>query len=172
MKRMIDAINGLAITTEIMLVELARSLDAAEKEASRPFTSGEEFWGWFELRYGDQMKPVERARWVHDPIWNAILMFSSDGPPKAGWRIFDMEGSKVCHVKPCKAEFAKLIREKGLLERHGDENGQNFCIARLLLKALGYRIRDKVDIRSLVDVMERNTDESSFIKAERSRSDK
>ncbi|CZR59899.1 uncharacterized protein PAC_09793 [Phialocephala subalpina] len=33
MKRMIDAINGLAITTDIMLKELARSLEDAKKEA-------------------------------------------------------------------------------------------------------------------------------------------
>jgi ankyrin repeat protein/ppGpp synthetase/RelA/SpoT-type nucleotidyltranferase len=35
MKRMIDAINGLAITTDIMLMELERSLAQAEKEAEK-----------------------------------------------------------------------------------------------------------------------------------------
>ncbi|CAN9334803.1 unnamed protein product [Alternaria alternata] len=35
MKRMIDAINGMAITTEIMLRELKRSVEAAEVEARR-----------------------------------------------------------------------------------------------------------------------------------------
>jgi ppGpp synthetase/RelA/SpoT-type nucleotidyltranferase len=35
MKRMIDAINGMAITTEIMLRELKRSVEAAELEARR-----------------------------------------------------------------------------------------------------------------------------------------
>lgn len=33
MKRIIDAINGLAITTDIVLEELGRSIEQAEKEA-------------------------------------------------------------------------------------------------------------------------------------------
>jgi len=44
---MIDAINGLAITTEIMLNELERGLESAKEEAEekdhRAFRSGREF---------------------------------------------------------------------------------------------------------------------------------
>ena len=39
MKRMIDAVNGLAITTDTMLKELERGIEIAEQEAELP--SGE-----------------------------------------------------------------------------------------------------------------------------------
>lgn len=140
MKRIIDALNGLAITTETMLVELARSLQAAKKDAKRPFASGEEFWGWFELMYRDGLKPGVRERWVCDPGWNDILIVSSHTLPPDAWQIFREGDSEVRHVKPCRTEFAKIIQEKQLLK----ENGQSLCIARLLLKALGYQIQDNV----------------------------
>ncbi|KAJ3575795.1 hypothetical protein NPX13_g3906 [Xylaria arbuscula] len=64
MKRMIDAINGLAITTDIMLKELERGLEAAEKEAAqKPFKNGAELIDWFELTYLNSMSQEVRASW-------------------------------------------------------------------------------------------------------------
>ena len=68
MKRMIDATNGLAITTDIMLKELERSLEDAKKEAKardkKPFRRGAEFLSWFQSTYLSQMPLEERQRWV------------------------------------------------------------------------------------------------------------
>lgn len=65
MKRMIDAINGLAITTDIVLRELGRSLDEAEKENERIFKDGRELLDWFESTHAHEMKkdtPSARKR--------------------------------------------------------------------------------------------------------------
>ncbi|KAI1260943.1 hypothetical protein F5Y18DRAFT_218045 [Xylariaceae sp. FL1019] len=64
MKRMIDAINGLAITTDIMLKELERDLEDAEREADRqPFKNGAELMDWFESTYLSKMGQRERQIW-------------------------------------------------------------------------------------------------------------
>ncbi|KAI1130835.1 hypothetical protein F5Y10DRAFT_288568 [Nemania abortiva] len=64
MKRTIDAINGLAITTEIMLKELKRNLEDAEKEADQqPFKNGAEVLDWFESTYLSWIRPEERQKW-------------------------------------------------------------------------------------------------------------
>ncbi|EQB44658.1 hypothetical protein CGLO_16571 [Colletotrichum gloeosporioides Cg-14] len=66
--RMLDAINGLGITTEIMLKELDRALVIAKKEADergqRPFQNGKEFAEWFKSKYLSQMQEGERNLWV------------------------------------------------------------------------------------------------------------
>ncbi|KAI3324073.1 hypothetical protein HD806DRAFT_494029 [Xylariaceae sp. AK1471] len=64
MKRMIDAINGLAITTDIMMKELERSLEDAEREANQqPFKSSAEFLDWFKSTYLSRWEPEKRETW-------------------------------------------------------------------------------------------------------------
>ncbi|KAI0402996.1 hypothetical protein F4802DRAFT_327140 [Xylaria palmicola] len=64
MRRMIDGINGLAITTEIMLKQLERDLEAARREADeQSFQSGAELLDWFELTYLGKMEGRDRQNW-------------------------------------------------------------------------------------------------------------
>jgi ppGpp synthetase/RelA/SpoT-type nucleotidyltranferase len=68
MKRMIDAVNGLAITTEIILEELERSGEVATKEAEankkRVLYTGTELISWLQATFMSQMSSVDRQRWV------------------------------------------------------------------------------------------------------------
>ena len=83
MMRMSDAINGLAITTDIMLKELERSLMLGEKEAEarglEHFENGNEFSEWFQSTYMSQMGPEERQRWVYPPELADMLVDLSGG---------------------------------------------------------------------------------------------
>ncbi|KAI1364771.1 hypothetical protein F5Y08DRAFT_306059 [Xylaria arbuscula] len=66
MKRMIDAINGLAITTDIMLRELEKGLESAGRQH---FKDGSEFLSWFQTRYTSRMEEEERQRWECDEAY-------------------------------------------------------------------------------------------------------
>ncbi|KAI1350973.1 hypothetical protein F5Y01DRAFT_325721 [Xylaria sp. FL0043] len=64
MRRTIDAMNGLAISTEIMLKELEQSIkEEEEKRDRRRFNSGHEIVQWFESTYMSKMTPDKRQDW-------------------------------------------------------------------------------------------------------------
>lgn len=149
MKRIIDAINGLAITTEIMLVELERSLQVAKKEAEAArkaeerralerFVDGDEFMRWFNSTYIAKMKPEDRQHWAGSSDWADALVASSAGVPGQAAIMRHTDPRQVRRVKPCRAEFAKLIEEKRILSKK--KPGERLDIGRLLVEALGYNI--------------------------------
>lgn len=94
MKRVIDAVNGLAITTDIMLKELGQALDVAKKEAEkeaekRARVVRERFdWaisnlGWLKEDYMSQMRQEGAQLWVSslheaDKMLNTMLQ-ATDG---------------------------------------------------------------------------------------------
>lgn len=125
MKRMIDAINGLAITTEIILKELGPSLEQAKKEAEKrsltPFGLGRKFLDWFQLTYMSQMRPEERQRWDCSNDNNAqFLLLSWENTPYS--------------PPACPANFKQVIDQKGLLqpERASGESDISVHILRAL----------------------------------------
>ncbi|KAJ0108096.1 hypothetical protein J7T55_007215 [Diaporthe amygdali] len=151
MKRMIDAINGLAITTEIMLVELARSLEvakkeaenarrAAEKKALEPFASGEEFSKWFKSTYMAKMRPEERERWASSSTWADVLVQSSRGVPAHAAIMKHTSPKEVRRITASRAELGKLIEEKKILVQPRKKTDKALDIGRLLLEALGYKL--------------------------------
>jgi ppGpp synthetase/RelA/SpoT-type nucleotidyltranferase len=116
MKRMIDGINGLAITTEIMLNELARSLEQAEKEAEEArrkqfFGNGSEFLRWFESTYLIRMPPEESRRWKCRLDEAERLLLMCGAPFRK-----DSKDCTIVGPRPCPTDFKKFIGRKGLLE--------------------------------------------------------
>ncbi|CZR70163.1 uncharacterized protein PAC_20064 [Phialocephala subalpina] len=115
MTRMIDSINGLAITTDIMLRELKRSLEVVEKEAEerdqQPFKDGAEFLNWFKKEYMSRMKPKERRYWF-------LSQRSANRMVEKVKRLSDVNPGHTVPAppQPCRTEFRKLIDEKGLLK--------------------------------------------------------
>ncbi|KAH4189082.1 hypothetical protein HBH42_139080 [Parastagonospora nodorum] len=114
MKRIIDAINGLAITTDIMLRELERSLEVetrreASEKAKRPFESVEEMIEWFKTTYLRQMRPDESELWQSDLVetnrWSSAAQLM---------HICSEEG--YLGVTPCRETFEGLIEEHRLLD--------------------------------------------------------
>lgn len=149
MKRIIDAINGLAITTEIMLVELERSLQVAKNEAEaarkaeerkalQRFVDGDEFMKWFNSTYVAKMKQEDRQHWAESSAWADVLVASSRGVPAHAAIMKHTNPHQVRRVTPCRAEFAKLIQEDKMLQKR--LIGQRLDIGRLLVEALGYNI--------------------------------
>ncbi|KAH8586018.1 hypothetical protein B0O99DRAFT_695892 [Bisporella sp. PMI_857] len=120
MKRMIDGINGLAITTEIMLEELQRGLEVAKKEAEelehRPFCNGYEFEQWFDATYLRQMPADERAR----------------------MRWHSMKAIALVRRKEslCRADVRAIIAAKGSLQSSSSEITE---VVSIVGEALGYQ---------------------------------
>lgn len=144
MKRMIDAINGMAITTEIMLRELERSFEYAKKEAEerehRPFRKGEEFLDWFRSTFVSQMRPDERQRWVCSPrLADDLVRFCSAGP----LRPFEVGNTprSLMSLQPTPTTFKMEIEHKNLLRPRSGTNAQAMDISALLLEALGFTPR-------------------------------
>ncbi|KAF1965069.1 hypothetical protein BU23DRAFT_629243 [Bimuria novae-zelandiae CBS 107.79] len=136
MRRIIDAVNGLAITTDIMLRELERSLEIAKGEAKerakRPFKNGEEFSEWFRKTYLDQMDAHERQKWEYPPSWASSLV-----------EICCNERGYGGVPGACPEDLGRLIRSRNLLQTrqatHLRTNAyQKLDIAMLLLQAIGY----------------------------------
>ena len=126
MKRMIDAINGLAITTEIMLKELEQKLEEharekAEYESQKQITTGTKFLSWFQITYLSQMGPEERQRWDCSPHYAEHLLKS--------WITKGAPTSSPNNLK-C------LIEQKGLLQSR-TKAIQKLDISLLMLRALG-----------------------------------
>lgn len=135
MKRMIDATNGLAITTEILLNELQRGLRTAEREAyalaQRPIRGADEFLTWFEYTYTSRMGPEERLRWARpqDKLAAGSLLRVCNQPPP------DMQSSTV---QPCRACFKALIETRGLLKLGKIKEAHDLDISKLMLQFLGF----------------------------------
>ncbi|KAI0424367.1 hypothetical protein F5Y09DRAFT_347789 [Xylaria sp. FL1042] len=109
MKRMIDAINGLAITTDIMLKELERDLKDAEKEADQqPFENGAELLNWFEYTYLGRFNSHERQKWreaQNENLANMLIKsYESDRPMQL--QTFS-ELVDVAHLE----DFTTVLRE-------------------------------------------------------------
>ena len=105
MKRMIDGINGLAITTDIMLRELEQSLELAKEEAKqrgkKEFRNGKDILDWFHSTYMSRMPPKKAQR------WKSSHQSQADGLCK---QVLAFE-RRLC----CPDEFKKLIEENKLL---------------------------------------------------------
>ncbi|KAF5537747.1 ankyrin repeat-containing protein [Fusarium mexicanum] len=126
MKRMIDATNGLAITTEIMLEELERSVDLAKQEAKeldwRPFKDGPEFSSWFAKEFKKGMTGDERKKWTEHKDSDKFLigLCASSNRDEVS--------------PPCRARFRSIIQRHKLLKQKGNEKN----IAHLILDAVGF----------------------------------
>ena len=122
MKRMIDAVNGLAITTDIMLKELERSLEDAKKEAKvrafKPFKNGQDFVQWFKLTYKRQMRPEVRKLWAcNGPTACRLINLCSGqtfGLPQFGQFIWP--GERYKGPPACPIVFKELIERHRLLQ--------------------------------------------------------
>ncbi|KAI0533673.1 hypothetical protein GGR58DRAFT_506098 [Xylaria digitata] len=112
MKRMIDAINGLAITTDIMLKELERDLEDAEREADRqPFKNGAELIDWFESTYLSRMGQKERRDWREaqkEIVVDLMIKAHESKGPLSSLRPEDRRSF-------CREECRRLIEEAELL---------------------------------------------------------
>jgi ppGpp synthetase/RelA/SpoT-type nucleotidyltranferase len=143
MKRMIDGINGLAITTEIMLRELEKGHEQAEKEAEaryrEPFASAKEMESWFHKTYLMKLPRKARERWVPDvnsasefrELWRATFFprNRSRSPPR-----------KLLGSPPpllCPKNLQILIESRKIM-RTEEGTGQLDVFA-MLLKKIGYR---------------------------------
>lgn len=104
MKRIIDAINGMAITTDIMLKESRQGVEAAKEEAEKldqtPFKHGVEFKDWFETTYL-KMHPKERLRWTCDRNRACTLVMK--------WQAAWWEGEDTKWTDLCPKEVKRII---------------------------------------------------------------
>jgi ppGpp synthetase/RelA/SpoT-type nucleotidyltranferase len=128
MKRMIDGVNGLAITTDIMLRELERSLvqDAWVRDTIC-FRNINEAVDWFKSTYLPYLPQVDRLLWYYDPEsirGLSIKLHASD------YRI----------RRPCPLALKTVIEEKELLEAKKGTGGE---ICKFLAKALGTAKEDR-----------------------------
>ncbi|GAW14006.1 hypothetical protein ANO14919_033980 [Xylariales sp. No.14919] len=142
MRRMIDAINGLAITTDIMLRELERGL---EKAGQQHFKDGAEFLSWFQSRYMSKMEEEERQRWDCDEAIATQLIdvlrfikLEKSQPRPARWER---------HVPiPCRDKFKKLIEKKRLHKL--EKETAKADISKLIIRSMN------VDINNLSQEIE------------------
>ncbi|KAG5787412.1 hypothetical protein H9Q69_013519 [Fusarium xylarioides] len=132
MKRMIDAINGLAITTEIILSELERN----------PITEIDEFFAWFEVAYWYKMPQALAMRWEPDAISvQKLVEFCSN--PRRRWGLAPEMGSYRG------MDFKRMIEDNNLLQTN-PLNNDRCDIAYLLL----CQIMDDLGIREEFDAKE------------------
>ncbi|KAI0893785.1 hypothetical protein F4806DRAFT_503907 [Annulohypoxylon nitens] len=83
MNRMIDGINGLSTTSEILLEQLARNLKDANEEVQnnneRSFQNEDEFKNWFKQTYPETGVMGERYdHWKKTPEWTRTLFFACE----------------------------------------------------------------------------------------------
>jgi ppGpp synthetase/RelA/SpoT-type nucleotidyltranferase len=134
MKRIIDAINGLAINTEIMLKELERGYEQARKEAEardrKPLSPPSKIQEWFHKTYVARMPEREREGWsfasgsAHefDTLWQNTYL-----PRRMG---------TVHKAVLCPYNLRKLIETLGILQHRTEDGHLDFCV--MILGALGY----------------------------------
>ncbi|KAM0347384.1 hypothetical protein ACHAPU_004904 [Fusarium lateritium] len=155
MKRMIDAINGLAITTEIMLDELERSLQIAKDEENLRkqreiqynrdlIKTEDDFVNWFDVTYWHKMTNNLALRWEPNGISVRRLVQFCATP-----------GYQLGLTKEPKAypgsHFKRLIEEKNLLQT--DAGSDDRCdIAHLIF----LEILDGLGKRGDFETMEEN----------------
>jgi ppGpp synthetase/RelA/SpoT-type nucleotidyltranferase len=151
MKRMIDGINGLAITTEIMLRELEKSQEQARKEAEardrEKLSPAKEIEKWFHKTYLMKMPQEERERWVphfgsalkFETLWDATRL-----PPKMG-----------THHQPilCPKNMRKLIELLGILRPRGGT--EQLDVFDMLLEGVGYTPGEKTLGQHFLRIIER-----------------
>ena len=126
MMRMSDAINGMAITTELMLKELKRSLEEeTEKRDRHPFRDGAEFLNWFQSTYLDLMQPAERQRWASNPNITKAYELVQICNERRSW------GIDHTVPVPCRIEFKKLIDQRLRVKTDKD-----WDISEMLIRAL------------------------------------
>ncbi|KAG5755453.1 hypothetical protein H9Q72_008013 [Fusarium xylarioides] len=153
MKRMIDAINGLAITTEIILSELERNVETAKQEEkirrmteeqydNQPITEIDEFFAWFEVAYWYKMPQALAMRWEPDAISvQKLVEFCSN--PRRRWGLAPEMGSYRG------MDFKRMIEDNNLLQTN-PLNNDRCDIAYLLL----CQIMDDLGIREEFDAKE------------------
>ena len=136
MKRIIDAINGLAITTDIMLKELGRSLEDAEKEeealGSETILNGRKFVDWFESRILSLRPPEESERWVC--CWRRADDMLGQ------WESRSFPGERT-FPRNCRADIKKVIEKQRLLYTE-TKSDQELDISVLLSRILDFEIHD------------------------------
>ncbi|KAJ3568227.1 hypothetical protein NPX13_g6496 [Xylaria arbuscula] len=143
MKRMIDAINGLAITTDIMLRELEKGLESAGRQH---FKDGSEFLSWFQTRYTSRMEEEERQRWECDEA------YATEFITVLNWIHLEESQSSLTWweqkvPKPCRDEFNKLIENKKLLKL--EKTTAKADISKLLVRTMN------IDPKALAEKAER-----------------
>lgn len=139
MRRMIDAINGLAITTEIMLKQLERSMEQAKKDNKALYDTlfdwrgdGTEFLDWFRSVYLNRIGSAERQRWVDTPRWANTLSHGTAKPSREEVVVqYRALGFQSTH-----GYFANLIKKHNLLQTE-TKGGEKLDISDLILNALG-----------------------------------
>ncbi|KAF4995416.1 hypothetical protein FGRMN_5200 [Fusarium graminum] len=155
MKRMIDGINGLAITTEIMLDELERSVEIAKaEEKDRKYREDQydrmliktedDFVSWFDVTYWHKMPNTLALRWEPNAISVLRLVQFCTTP-----------GYQLGLTKELKAypgsHYKRLVEEKNLLQT--DAGSDDKCdIANLLF----LEILDSLGKRRDFETMEEN----------------
>ncbi|KAI0141649.1 hypothetical protein GGR57DRAFT_509120 [Xylariaceae sp. FL1272] len=112
MKRMIDATNGLAITTDIILTELEKGLGKAGRQH---FRDGPEFLSWFQSRYMSRMDDEERQRWKCSEEFATVFIDVLNWIHPEGSRP-NLTGWEQRVPKPCRDEFNNLIENRKLLK--------------------------------------------------------
>ncbi|KAL9118273.1 MAG: hypothetical protein Q9187_005185 [Circinaria calcarea] len=77
-ERIIDAVNDMVITTDIMLKELEKGVEDAKKEAeeagNKRFNDGYDFLHWFKITYLNRMREEERKLWASNTNTAHILI--------------------------------------------------------------------------------------------------
>ncbi|XDG10333.1 hypothetical protein ABKA04_009948 [Annulohypoxylon sp. FPYF3050] len=127
MNRMIDGINGLSTTSEILLEQLARNLKDANEEVQnnneRSFHNEDEFKNWFKQTYPETGVMGERYdHWKKNPEWTRTLFFACE----------------VLEYGCSRSKFQELIADEGLLEK-GSSQPEKLDISILLLHAISLR---------------------------------
>jgi hypothetical protein len=139
MRRITDAIDGLAINTEIMLKELERSYEQAREEAEardrKPFSPSSEIQRWFYKTYLMKMPREERERWVCH--WSSAVKFDNLW---SNTHLSRRMGT-VHHVILCPKNLRKLIETLGILRLRAG-NGQLDLFV-MLLEGMGHTPGEK-----------------------------
>ncbi|KAI0882854.1 uncharacterized protein GGS22DRAFT_195581 [Annulohypoxylon maeteangense] len=127
MNRMLDAVNGLSITSEIMLEELAKNLERADEEGGKKdvenFQSSQEFADWFKQTYPETgLMGHKYHRWRDTPDWVDTLF-------------------SACKLLECgysRSIFKDLIEDGKFLER-SPRKSEKLDISVLLLTAMSIK---------------------------------
>lgn len=131
MQRMIDAVNGLAITTEIILRELQRNLQVAKKEAKelaeRPFENGAELFSFFVSSFASQLTSDNLSRMARHTVANDVLLQQCTADPRSGRGL-------------CRADLRGLVSEKAVSQAISLlPPGAFFEIDSFIAEKLGYQ---------------------------------
>ncbi|KAI1453485.1 hypothetical protein F4805DRAFT_461749 [Annulohypoxylon moriforme] len=126
MNRTLDAINGLSITSEILLEELARNMQRANEKAreksTKQFEDANEFIEWFKETYPETGLMGQKAQdWEETPKWVGVLLSMG----------------KLSASKFCRAGCKSIIEHQGLLQMSPRGSSEKLDISIHLLKKMG-----------------------------------